>query len=717
MSKQRKGTSRQSTVTKRSKPFDLKDAPPIESLQDLINIGNSLEMYRNIDSVMSWRITPYLEELESLIGMNALKESILYQLIYYLQSLHLRNKDGEYLHTVIIGGPGRGKCLARGTPILQFDGSVVLAENVKIGDILMGDDSTPRTVQSICTGQETMYAIEQLYGDDYVVNESHILSLKLSKSPNLKHTSSSKRYRVRWFDKFGHHCKVFTSEIAEIKAKQFIQDLPPKGTVIDIPIKDYIKMSKSWKNAFKGYKTAVEFRDQELDLDPYILGYWLGHGTKNKPQITTVDKVVVKYFIEYFHELYVIPNKTGITYDITSKRSEGIMKDHNRMISSLRKYGVWNNKHIPQEYLVNSREKRLSLLAGILDSHGKLTSEGIFCIVQKNVQLSQDIMFLARSLGFRVTTTFPAKYSMYNGQKRREIYQRLCISGDLNQIPSKITKNQAQPIKINKDPLVYGIEVHKREVDTYYGFEIDGNHRFVLGDFTVTHNTTVARIIGKLYQAMGVLSPRGTFRIATRDDFVAGYLGQTAERTKKLLNSCIGGVLFIDEVYALGPGVEDKDSFSKEAIDTITGFLSEHAHDFCCIVAGYSQEVRKCFFAVNPGLKSRFPWVHEIEDYTPDELTEMIIKMIHDIKWEVNAKPSEITALIVTNKHIFEDAGRDVLTLISKCKMVHAKRVISLSPEEKFILTIEDLKSGIELAGKHRTSENVDGSTYMHMYM
>ena len=107
--------------------------------------------------------------------------------------------------------------------------------------------------------------------------------------------------------------------------------------------------------------------------------------------------------------------------------------------------------------------------------------------------------------------------------------------------------------------------------------------------------TEIARIIGELYQAMGILSPSGPFKIAYRDDFVAGYLGQTAIKTKKLLKSCIGGVLFVDEVYSLGPGREDRDSFSKEAIETITGFLSDHKNDFCFIGAGYEEDVKKMF--------------------------------------------------------------------------------------------------------------------------
>ena len=115
--------------------------------------------------------------------------------------------------------------------------------------------------------------------------------------------------------------------------------------------------------------------------------------------------------------------------------------------------------------------------------------------------------------------------------------------------------------------------------------------------------TTVAKIIGKIYQSLGILSKHGKFRIAYRDDFIAGYLGQTANKTQKLLKSCLGGVLFIDEIYSLAPKDTDRDSFAKEALDTLTSFLSEHKNDFCCIGAGYEDDIENCFFAMNQGLK------------------------------------------------------------------------------------------------------------------
>jgi SpoVK/Ycf46/Vps4 family AAA+-type ATPase len=220
-----------------------------------------------------------------------------------------------------------------------------------------------------------------------------------------------------------------------------------------------------------------------------------------------------------------------------------------------------------------------------------------------------------------------------------------------------------------------------------------------------TGKTTVAKIIGKIYQTMKILSPDGPIKIAYRDDFVAGYLGQTATKTRKLLNSCLGGVLFIDEVYSLAPRNNDRDSFSKEAIDTLTGFLSDHKNDFCCIVAGYEEEVKGCFFAMNKGLERRFPWEHRITDYTTRQLCQIFTKMVNDIEWEVAFEPAVLEAVIERHKHLFKNAGGDIETFLSKCKIFHARRVFCLSKDHKFILTKQDIIDALEYLNSTKKKE------------
>jgi replication-associated recombination protein RarA len=221
-----------------------------------------------------------------------------------------------------------------------------------------------------------------------------------------------------------------------------------------------------------------------------------------------------------------------------------------------------------------------------------------------------------------------------------------------------------------------------------------------------TGKTTVAKIIARIYQGLNILSDKGPFRVVHRDAFIAGYLGQTANKTKKVLESCLGGVLFIDEVYALAPRQNDRDSFAKEAIDTINAFLSEHKNDFCCIIAGYENEVNNCFFNMNDGLERRFPWIHRIELYTPSELAKIFFKMVFDMQWFHNIEETELINLFNREKLLFKNGAGDVETFLTKCKIMHSYRVFSLAKEYKFVLLIEDINSAIEYIKKNGKRED-----------
>ena len=228
--------------------------------------------------------------------------------------------------------------------------------------------------------------------------------------------------------------------------------------------------------------------------------------------------------------------------------------------------------------------------------------------------------------------------------------------------------------------------------------------------------TSVARIIGKIYQSIGVLSPDGTFTVAYRDDFIAGYLGQTAIKTRKLLESCIGGVLFVDEVYSLCPRKSDRDSFSDETIETITAFLSEHKNDFCFIGAGYEDDIINRFFAKNKGLSRRFQWIHKIGNYNASELADIMIKMISDMKWKTSLDKNEIVNILKGDIKLFKNTGGDIEIFLSKCKMIHAKRVFTLDKEHKFILTKKDLEETLKVFKKSKLTTEIDKPPPFGMY-
>ena len=214
-----------------------------------------------------------------------------------------------------------------------------------------------------------------------------------------------------------------------------------------------------------------------------------------------------------------------------------------------------------------------------------------------------------------------------------------------------------------------------------------------------TGKTEIAKIIGDIFSKLGVLK-KGTFKKVTRSDLVAGYLGQTAIKTRDVVNECLGGVLFIDEAYALGNN-EKRDSFSKECIDTLCEALSNHKDNLMVIIAGYETELKECFFNYNQGLDSRFTWRFKTDEYKGDELFNIFLKKVKEIKWEIAAsEPNEAkitSAWFEKNIDYFKFFGRDIETLLAKTKIVHARRVFCKPQSEKMKITIKDLEKGFEL--------------------
>jgi SpoVK/Ycf46/Vps4 family AAA+-type ATPase len=208
-----------------------------------------------------------------------------------------------------------------------------------------------------------------------------------------------------------------------------------------------------------------------------------------------------------------------------------------------------------------------------------------------------------------------------------------------------------------------------------------------------TGKTEAAKIIGKIFSELGVLK-KGTFKKVTRSDLIAGYLGQTALKTQDVIKEALGGVLFIDEAYALGNS-EKRDSFAKECIDTLCEALSDNKDNLMVIIAGYEKELKECFFSFNQGLDSRFTWRFKTDDYTAEDLHNIFIKKVKDIGWQLDGKVE--TSWFKKNKDYFKFYGRDVEALLSKCKIAHSKRVFCLSETEKKKLSLKDLEKGLEI--------------------
>jgi stage V sporulation protein K len=231
----------------------------------------------------------------------------------------------------------------------------------------------------------------------------------------------------------------------------------------------------------------------------------------------------------------------------------------------------------------------------------------------------------------------------------------------------------------------------------------DFKHTIICGP-PGTGKTEVAKMIGSMYSKLGLLK-NNVFRKVTRDDLIAGYLGQTALKVKKLIDEC--GCIFIDEVYSLSNGNSNVDSFSKECIDTLCEALSDRKNDLMVIVAGYEREMEDNFFGINPGLRSRFIWNFKIDKYNAEDLFFIFKKKINDADWSILNETDITVKWFEKNYKIFKNYGRDMEVLFSYIKICHSKRAFgNILPHNLKKITACDIENGFEMFKKNMINNN-----------
>lgn len=195
-----------------------------------------------------------------------------------------------------------------------------------------------------------------------------------------------------------------------------------------------------------------------------------------------------------------------------------------------------------------------------------------------------------------------------------------------------------------------------------------------------TGKTTVARIVGRIYKQIGLLS-KGHFVEVSRTDLIAGYQGQTAIKVKKVIEKAKGGVLFIDEAYSITEN-DHSDSYGRECLTELTKALEDYRDDLVVIVAGYTEPMNK-FFESNPGLKSRFNTFIEFQDYQADELEEILVSMCQRNDYNLSDSARKSIGNYLVEKVAEKDEnfanGRLVRNIYDDLIMNHAKRVVNIS--------------------------------------
>jgi len=314
-------------------------------------------------------------------------------------------------------------CVDPSTPILLWNGSTKRADEIVVGDILIGDNGSFRTVRELTEGEDEMYDIIQEFGDTYRVNSHHILTLYYSGHKIINWEELSKSWTLSYFDtstlkvetKTIRTCKWtrITKTMGYSMMLEYSKSIP---AIFDINVQQYLKLPKSVQRYFKGIKNyqTVRWGSQDVPIDPYTLGTWLG--------------------------------------------------DQNG-----------NGKQVPHKYIINDEKTRLELLAGFIDSSDSVVKQGVY-----NIKISDNLIdsmkYIAQSLGFRTHISV----------------KTLVISGNVCKIPVRLTSKKIYNINKGVKSVYYDINVVHVGKGKFNGWDIDGNERFLLGDFTITHNTRIS---------------------------------------------------------------------------------------------------------------------------------------------------------------------------------------------------------------------------------
>lgn len=414
----------------------------------------------------------------------------------------LRDYQQEALESLLKAKHGAVEigCHRKGERVLLHSGLLKKVEDISVGDEIMGPDNTPRLVQELKRGVDVMYLLETVNGQKMYINGHHLLVLQST-------------------------CRdIKNKDITKKRSKTFKGANPIKI----ISVNDYLLTSKKYKHLHKIISsTYVEFKSEEVPIDPYMLGLLLGDGHLGLSDLnmTSMDQEIIDYCYDYASknkmQIYISKKDDNQAYSLGFSKQNGTIGDywegqkagrgHTRLMTYLEDLGlrgkVGEYKFIPQSYKANSKKVRLEILAGLIDTDGSLSNDGCtYDYISKSELLAEDVCFIVRSLGMRATVSACQKADQ-NGTIGD--YFRVCISGNTDQIPVLLPRKKANPRRQIKSPNRFGFTVTKvSDEEEYYGFVLDKDHQYLTDTFLITHNTGLGKseILAYILKELGLKS-------------------------------------------------------------------------------------------------------------------------------------------------------------------------------------------------------------------
>ena len=530
----------------------------------------------------------------TVFGHNDCKDQIIRLLAQWIS-----NPQSNGLVIGIEGPMGCGKCHGKNTPIMMYDGSVKMVQDIKVGEIIMGDDSTPRNVLALGRGKDYMYDV--IYTNDktiYTVNSEHILCLYQYKRGILGYDDTI-GWVVNDYD-FKKMCNISFNFREKKSAIRYLRSLKPR--FIELCTIDYISLPDVVKNSLRGYKTSVIYNNCKTIIDAYAIGY--------------------------------------------------------------------NSSPLTLEMKTASIIARQDILAGIIDRRGIVLGNK-YNIITYSIDHVNDILYLARSLGLaayvkeqKITTRFSKKnikddnktYYSFTGLHYKVIVYGKGIENlpvkSIARIPSACQDIVTMNVD-SRDIVLYNILVKPNQhvLDSYYGFTLDGNHKYILGDFAVTHNTTLVK--EGICKALGL--PFGFIPLGGISDgsYLVGhsytYEGSKWGRILEILMNCgcMNPILFFDELDKVSNtryGEEIKNILihltdASQNTNFHDKYFSDLALDLskCLVIFSYNDGD-----LINPILKDRMVTI-KTHGYNMDNKVEIVNEyMLHELFEKFGFKTGEI---------------------------------------------------------------------------